>query len=1299
MFVRNRTALLLCSLALVPSRFLFSQATSVTTQHNDIGRTGQNLTETTLTPANVTTAGFGRLFSIAVDGQVYAQPLYLPSVSIGGAAHRVAFVATQHDSVYAFDAATGAQLWKASLFDTAHGAAAGATTDPESDTACTDISALNGGSEYGITGTPVIDASTGTLYVVAKTLEGTSSYPVQRLHALDITSGAEKFGGPTLIQASVSGSGSGSSGGVLKFDPKWENQRPGLLLLNGNVYVGFASHCDDSPWHGWLLGYNATTLAQSAVFVATPNGSASGIWMGGAGISADIENGIGRLFPATGNGTYDARTPYGANTMDYGDDILRLTQTSTGSLAVADAFTPDNQGALSSADLDLASGGVLLLPDQPGTYPHLLVQLGKSGSMYVVNRDNMGGYSTSANSIVQTVTTTGGLWGMPAYWNGNVYVWPSQGKLSRYPVTNGTLSASPAETSSQSQSAWYGSTPSISSNGAANGIVWSLDWSQTPAVLYAHNATNVSQLLYASSQNTTRDSVGTPVKFVVPTIADGNVFVGADNQFDIYGLLAAPVPDFAISAFPGALSVQPAATATVQVTLSPLNNYAGTPGFSAAGLPPGVTASFSGPVLNIYTLTLTAAPTAATTTAAAVTVTATDGTLTHTIPLTVAVSTAAPFTSVNMSSVFNVYGIFTNGTAVTNGGLDTESYAYSAALLGPSISAENVYFTFGSANKADAVSNTTVPLVAGNFSTLNLLGAAVNGNQASQSFVVNYSDGTTSTFTQSLSDWATPQSYAGETIASSTSYRVTPTGATATATFDLYAYSFALNPAKTVQSVKLPANRNVVILAATLSGPAAPGFSLSASQANLSLPQNASVSDTVTQTSTGGFTGSASISATGLPAGLSASFAAGTTAGTTTVTFSATNATVAGTYPIVITGTSGTLTSSVTINVTVTPPASFVISDSPGNLTIAQGASGTNTVSVTPANGFTGSVTFAASNLPSGVTASFSSNPTATSSVLTLTASSTATIGTASVTITGSSGGLTSSTSLTLTITARPAASFTLSGSPSSLSINQSSSGTSTITVIPANGFSGSVTLVASGLPSGVTSSFATNPTNGSSVLTLTASGSATTGTATVTITGASGTLSSSTTIALTVSAAVTNVQVSLSSVFNISYGIATNGRIFTPRAGLDGLGYAYSSTLLGTSVTAGTAKFTLGVANGNNAVYGATVALPAGNHAHLAILATGVNGNQASQSFVVTYTDNTTATFTQSLSDWYTPQSYTGETKAVTMAYRDYYFGTADNRTFYLYAYTLTLNSAKTVRSIRLPNNRNVAVLAITLQ
>ena len=258
---------------------------SVTTWHNDTSRTGQNLNETILSPSNVNPTLFGKLFSQTVDGFVYAQPLYLPNLTIGGTTHNVLFIATEHDTVYAFDAdnnggTNASPLWKASLLSTAYGAAAGATTVPSS-VLGTDIQ-----PEIGITGTPVIDPASGTLYVVSKTEEGSSF--VQRLHALDVTSGAEKFGGPVVITATVDGTGNGSSSGKLTFDSEWENQRPGLLLLNGVVYIGFAAHGDVGPWHGWILGYSASTLKQTGAFCTSPNGVGGGFWMSGAALSAEV---------------------------------------------------------------------------------------------------------------------------------------------------------------------------------------------------------------------------------------------------------------------------------------------------------------------------------------------------------------------------------------------------------------------------------------------------------------------------------------------------------------------------------------------------------------------------------------------------------------------------------------------------------------------------------------------------------------------------------------------------------------------------------------------------------------------------------------------------------------------------------------------------------------------------------------------------------------------------------------------------------------------------------------------------
>jgi subtilase family serine protease len=379
---------------------------------------------------------------------------------------------------------------------------------------------------------------------------------------------------------------------------------------------------------------------------------------------------------------------------------------------------------------------------------------------------------------------------------------------------------------------------------------------------------------------------------------------------------------------------------------------------------------------------------------------------------------------------------------------------------------------------------------------------------------------------------------------------------------------------------------------------------------------------------------------------------------------------------------------------------SFTLSDSPTSLSIAQGSNGTSTITVTPSGGFTGSVTLAASGLPSGVTAAFGTNPTTSTSVLTLTASSGATTGTSTVTITGTSGSLTATTTLALTITATGTPSFTLSDSPTSLSITQGGAGgTSTVTVTDKNGFSGSVTLAASGLPSGVTAAFGTNPTTSTSVLTLTASSTATTGTSTVTITGTSGSLTATTTLALTVTAATSSTEVSLSSYFNWP-GIYTDGSTFSSGGGLDGYGDAYSANLLGTSQTWNGVPFALGAANANNEVYGTgqTLTLPSGKFSTLRMLAAGTNGAQTSQKFVVTYTNGTTTTFTQSLSDWATSSGYSGESKVATMAYVDEYNGTKYTVTVYLYGYSFAINNTLTVKSVKLPNNDNVNVMALTL-
>ena len=539
--VRNPYFLLALLVLASAGVFRSNAQTSVTTWHNDIGRTGQNLNETILTTSNVNATQFGKLFSQNVDGQIYAQPLYLPNLTIGGQVHNVVFVATQNDTVYAFDADSNGgsnanPLWKASMLTAAHGASSGATAVP-GNYLSGDITPL-----VGITGTPVIDPGTDTLYVVSKSWE--NSLAVQRLHALDVTTGNEKFGGPAVITATVPGTGNGSSGGQLTFDPMWSNQRPALLLLNGIVYIGFASHGDNGPWHGWVLAYNAATLNQTGAFNTSPNGVGAGIWMSGSGLAADQLNPstqpYGRMFFATGNGDYTATAPYN-NTMDYGDSVLGLNL-ANGVPTIQDEFTPSDQAELDSLDGDLASGGTMVLPTQTtGNYPHLLVQVGKEGHLYLINRDQMGGYHTTDQvvQVINNIVGVNGAWSTAAYWNGTIYYWGIHDTLKCFPLVNGQTTY--LVTTSSETYGYPGATPSISANGNTQGIVWSINnalySTGGAAMLQAHDASNCGTTLYSSSTNFARDNPGPAVKFTVPTVANGKVYVGTANQVSVYGLL------------------------------------------------------------------------------------------------------------------------------------------------------------------------------------------------------------------------------------------------------------------------------------------------------------------------------------------------------------------------------------------------------------------------------------------------------------------------------------------------------------------------------------------------------------------------------------------------------------------------------------------------------------------------------------------------------------------------------------------------------------------------------------------
>ncbi|HEY4764392.1 MAG TPA: immunoglobulin domain-containing protein [Candidatus Sulfotelmatobacter sp.] len=503
---------------------------NVVTYHNDNFRSGQDLNETVLTPQNVNANLFGTLFSDSVDGLIFTQPLYLANVTVaGGSVHNVVYVATEHDSVYAFDAdSAGAPLWQVSFIDPANGI----TTLTTSDVSCTAVS-----PEVGITGTPVIDPTTGTLYLVARTKENGTF--VQRLHALDVTSGAEKFGGPVTIQATVPGYGAGSVGGMLSFNPQLEGQRAALFMQNGLVYIGWASLCDITPFHGWLMAYDPQTLMQVAVQSMTPNGTDGGIWDSGSGPTGDGTD----LFFATGNGDFKLGASDAAS--DYGSSILRMAAPDAGAFSVLDYFTPYNFSALDAADTDLGSGGVMLV-DQPVGSPHqhLLFLCGKEGTIYVVDRDNMGHFNANGDMVLQSIlNANSGSWSSPAWWNDAFYLGGNGDAIESFafdPI-GGTLSPTPSSETAVLFT-YPGATPSISANGATNGILWALlesNFSNVTgkAVLYAYDAANLNNLLYSSSQNPTRDNAGLSVKFGVPTIANGKVYVPGRNAMTVFGLL------------------------------------------------------------------------------------------------------------------------------------------------------------------------------------------------------------------------------------------------------------------------------------------------------------------------------------------------------------------------------------------------------------------------------------------------------------------------------------------------------------------------------------------------------------------------------------------------------------------------------------------------------------------------------------------------------------------------------------------------------------------------------------------
>jgi Bacterial Ig-like domain (group 1) len=541
-----------------------SAQVNVLTNKMDNSRTGQNPNETLLSSSNVNPTQFGKLFSFNVDGYVQAQPLYISALTIGGVSHNVVFVATQHDSVYAIDGDTGVQYWQTNFLNPA----GGVTTVPAQAEGCNNVTGFN---ELGIVGTPVIDHSTGTLYVTAKTQEvvaGHYTY-VYRLHALDVTTGLEKFGGPVQITGQI---------GTLNFVPLNQIQRPGLLLTNGTLYLGFGSNGCDLKARGWLFAYSASTLQQIAQMTTQPDNSyGSSIWQGGVGPAADS---AGNIFLSTANGFFNY------SGLDFGDSILKLSL-SGNTFTVDDYFTPFDQATMAATDTDLGSGGVTLLPPQPGSStPNLLVASGKDADIYLVNRDNLGQYNATNNDqITQYIPAAlgGELFGTPVYWNNTLYFLAHQDYLKAYAlsITKGVsaISTTPiAQTASKLTNVGF---PVLSANGNTNGIVWVVRAVKGVQLMSAYDASRLFLMYDSSMAAGGRDSLGAIGHSATPIVANGKVYVGTQTQLVAYGLFPSINP-----ASGNNQSGSAGTTLPIPITVVASNPYTGTP-------IPGVTVTFS----------------------------------------------------------------------------------------------------------------------------------------------------------------------------------------------------------------------------------------------------------------------------------------------------------------------------------------------------------------------------------------------------------------------------------------------------------------------------------------------------------------------------------------------------------------------------------------------------------------------------------------------------------------------------------------------------------------------------------
>jgi hypothetical protein len=1112
---------------------------NVTTERNDNSRTGANLNETTLNTSNVNVNEFGKLYSYTIDGSIYAQPLYVPSVVIPSqGTHNVVYVVTMNDVIYALDAdsnaVNGGVLWKVDL----RNPASGVTAIPIAN--IVGSNSLNIVGTVGIESTPVIDLTSNTIYLVARTMEvsGSTTNYVARLHALDITTGSEKFGGPVVIQGSVPGNGQGSSGGTLTLSTFFQNQRSSLALVNGLVVFSFASHEDQYDWHGWALSYNATTLQQTSIYCSTPNGQNGGMWMSGR---APVVDSSGNLYYATGNGDWDGVS-------SFGDSIVKLS-TAGGILTQTDYFTPDNYAMLQADDLDLGSSGPMLIP---GT--SFLITAGKTSEFFLLQSTNLGHEASGNSTALQDFFLAGSIKGGPAFWNRTtdagptLYIWPANtNALQALQFSNSKFNTTPlSESTILNPSGFTDGTLSVSANGSTvgTGILWASTGvadgthGTVAGVLRAFDANNLTTELWDSQMNDARDDIGFWAKFSPATVANGKVYLASfSNLLNVFGL-----ESFGLSVTPQTQTVAAGSNTTFTVSTSAFNSFSGNISLSATGLPAGVTASFSPSSVaagSSSTLTITAA-TNTLTGDYTFDIVGTSGSLTNLITASVNVTGGASFAlsatpssqtvtpGSNSSYVVSLTGAsgFTASVNLSVSGLPanaTGSFNPTSVIAGGTSTltistASNTPtgdFTFTITGTSGSLTNTTTAI-------LDVASATGSGNVISIDFV---GEDVAMASTEVAGVVAEPN-WNGASGAASTAplVLVNAGGAATTATVTWTSNNVWETPitdqpgnARMMKGYLDTASNSTTIV--TVAGlPASSGGYQVYVYAD---GDNGSATRTGIYTISGASIPTTTIDLTDAAnANFSGNFTLASNSAGNYVVFSinATGFTLSATGGAASDGFPRAPINGIQI-VPLTSMPSFTVSATPSSQTVSPGSGTSYSVSTSALNGFTGSIGLSVSGLPANATATF--NPASvsvgSSSTLTITTASTTPAGSFVLTITGTSGAIASTTNVTLNVTGPP--SFVLSATPSSQTVNPGGGTSYSVSTSAMNGFTGAINLSVSGLPANATGTF--NPTSvsvgSSSTLTITTASTTPTGSSTLTIKGTSSSLTSTTSTTLNV--------------------------------------------------------------------------------------------------------------------------------------------------------------------------------------